>query len=157
MSGDETSVAISWSLPSDTGGLTITGYLLEVKTNTGTFVTDLTNCNAGSDTTIINARTCTFPVDTLRADPFLLGDSESIFARVTAINDIGSSTVSSSGITVMPIAPVKPDPPTTLVRDEGLTTKTQVSFTWSAPANDGGSIVIDYAIEMDNTNDGIYT
>ena len=38
-----------------------------------------------------------------------------------------------------------PDAPTTLVKDSA--TKTQVSFSWSAPAS--GS-VIDYSIEMDD-------
>ena len=38
-----------------------------------------------------------------------------------------------------------------------MTSKTQVAFTWSAPSDDGGSVVIDYAIEMDINNDGSYS
>ena len=113
VSGDETEIVISWSLPSDLGGLAIGGYKLEIKASSGTFETDLANCNAESDSTIISSRTCSVPVSVLRANPFDLGDSSTIFARVTAINDIGSSIASSSGIATMPIAPVKPDPPTT--------------------------------------------
>ena len=56
----------------------------------------------------------------------------------------------------MPIADVAPDPPTTFVRDEVSTTKSQVSFSWTAPVIDGGDTVIDYAIEMDSDNDDVY-
>ena len=56
----------------------------------------------------------------------------------------------------MPIADVEPDPPTNLLRDEALTSKTQVTFTWTAPANDGGDALIGYSIEMDHDNDDVY-
>ena len=56
----------------------------------------------------------------------------------------------------MPIADVAPDPPTTFVRDELSTTKTQVAFSWTAPVVDGGNTVIDYSIEMDHDNDDVY-
>ena len=32
-----------------------------------------------------------------------------------------------------------------------------MSFSWSAPANDGGDTVIDYAIEMDANDDGNFS
>ena len=55
------------------------------------------------------------------------------------------------------IAATKPDEPTTFVRDENLTTKTQVAFSWSPPSNTGALPLIDYEIEMDDNNDGVYT
>ena len=57
----------------------------------------------------------------------------------------------------MPIADVIPDPPTTFIRNEVLTSKSQVAFSWSAPVSDGGDTVIDYSVEMDHNNDDIYT
>ena len=94
----------------------------------------------------------------LRADPFFIQDSQNIIAKVTAINAIGDSIVSSQGSgAVMPIADVAPDPPTSFVRIDESTTQTQVAFHWHAPANDGGDTVIDYAIEMDANNDNSYT
>ena len=57
----------------------------------------------------------------------------------------------------MPIADVEPDAPTTLSKIDAQTTETQVSFSWSAPANDGGDAVIDYSIEMDDNNDDVFT
>lgn len=84
-------------MPTDQGGLTVSSYKLTVKTNTGTFEKDLTNCNAESSSTIINARTCTIPVATLRAHPFNLADTNPVVAVVTATNDIGDSASSSEG------------------------------------------------------------
>ena len=43
------------------------------------------------------------------------------------------------------------------MRDESLTSKTQVAFTWTPPSDDGGSTIIDYAVEMDSNNSGSYT
>ena len=95
--------------------------------------------------------------ETLRQSPFDLQNHASVIARVTSINDIGVSVVSGEGNgAAMPIADIVPDPPTTFVRDEVLTTKTQVAFSWTAPVFDGGDTVVDYAIEMDDDNDGVY-
>ena len=156
---DEYKISISWDLPIDQGGLDITGYKVEIQTATSTFKQDLTDCDAENDSTIISTRTCIVRVDeTLRQSPFDLQNHALVFARVTSINDIGVSAVSSGGTgAAMPIADVVPDPPTTFVRDELSTTKTQVAFSWSAPVIDGGDTVIDYAIEMDDDNDDVYT
>ena len=54
----------------------------------------------------------------------------------------------------MPIADVEPDAPTSFVRNDAMTSKSQVAFSWSAPAVDGGDTVIDYAIEMDTNDSG---
>ena len=87
-----------------------------------------------------------------------MADLADVIARVTAINDLGDSTTSAQSIAVtMPIADVEPDAPTALTRDDVSTTKTQVAFTWTAPVNDGGDTVIDYKVEMDDNNDGLYS
>ena len=120
---NEFEIGISWTNPSDLGGLSISGYKLEIKTATGTFEKDLTNCNAESNSSIISARTCVIPTTVLRSLPFSIGDSDIIYARVTAINSIGESSLSSEGSGAsMPIQDVEPDPPTALLRDEGSTT-----------------------------------
>ena len=66
-------ISVSWSEPSDLGGLTITAYVLKIKTSTETYEIDVINCDAGSET-ITNSRTCTIPVATLKAAPFNLAD-----------------------------------------------------------------------------------
>ena len=92
-------------------------------TATGTFEKDLTNCNAESDSTIISSTSCTIPTLALRSDPFFLADSATIYARVTAINDIGVSSISTEGSgAAMPIADVAPDPPVSFLRNEAATT-----------------------------------
>ena len=154
----EYEIGISWSLPADLGGLSISSYRLEIKTSIGTFAQDLANCDAENSSSVISSRSCAIPTTVLRAGPFNIGDSEPIIVRVTAINDIGESTVSAeSSDTSMPIADTEPNPPTNFLKNDVDTTKTQVAFTWSAPANDGGNTVIDYAIEMDENNDGVYS
>ena len=47
------------------------------------------------------------------------------------------------------IAATTPGLPTGLIRDEVNTSKTQVAFTWTLPASNGGSAVIDYTIMWD--------
>ena len=87
-----------------------------------------------------------------------MADSANVIARVTAINDLGESTNSAESTAVlMPIADVEPGAPTALTRNDAFTTKTQVSFEWTAPANDGGDAIIDYKVEMDDKNDGVFS
>ena len=108
-------------MPTDLGGLDITGYKVEIKTATSTFEQDLTDCDAENNATIISTRTCTVRVDeTLRQSPFDLQDHASVIARVISINDIGESAVSNEGNgAAMPIADVIPYPPTDFIRNEG--------------------------------------
>lgn len=102
----EYEIGVSWTEPSDLGGLLINSYKLEIKTSSGSFEKDLTNCNAESVADIISTRSCTIPVTVLRELPFSIGDSEPISTRVTATNDIGDSVVSAEGSATMPIADV---------------------------------------------------
>ena len=50
----ETSFTFDWNPPSDLGGLTISGYRLEVKTSTSSFSTEAINCDAENNGTIIS-------------------------------------------------------------------------------------------------------
>ena len=134
----------------DQGGLDIDGYRLEIKTSTSSFEKDLTDCDAENSSTIISARTCTIPVSTLRTGLFNLNNLDSVYAQVTAFNTLGDSVTSSEGNgAIIPIPPTEPNAPTTLVKDSAA--KTQVTFSWSAPSDNGGSALLDYSIEMDNS------
>ena len=55
------------------------------------------------------------------------------------------------------IAATVPNPPTSFVRNNLLTTKSQVAFSWTAPTMNGGSVVRDYSVEMDDNNDGSFS
>ena len=83
-----------------------------------------------------------------------LSNGNSYKFRVRARNSIGYSSYSSP---FSILAATLPNPPTTFVRDQGSTTKSQVTFSWSAPVSDGGDSIIDYSIEMDSNNSGSYS
>lgn len=56
-SNEGTNVRISWSEPAYNGGSPLFGYLLTIKTSTGSFVVDESNCD-GSDQTVKANRFC---------------------------------------------------------------------------------------------------
>ena len=80
-------------------------------------------------------------------------EGDSYKFRVRARNQIGLSEYSSV-FTIL--AAVVPDEPVNFVRDQGQTTENQVTFTWSAPADDGANTIIDYSVEMYNDNDSAF-
>lgn len=90
------------------------------------------------------------PLSVLRASPFSLATSSSVYAKVIAINSIGDSAESAQGNgAVMPVPPTVPDAPTNLARDSLNTSKTEVAITWSAGASNGGADVLDYSVYWD--------
>lgn len=56
---------IRWSAP-DNGGSAITAFKIEVKSNSGTFLQDLIDCD-GTKQTIVTAKVCAIPFTTLIA------------------------------------------------------------------------------------------
>jgi hypothetical protein len=149
LEGGQTNVIVSWTLPFN-GGSSITAYKVYVQAADLTWQQDNTNCN-GSNGAIASARQCTIPVSVLRAAPFSLINSSDVVARVIATNSYGDSptSVSSTSNANMPDWFV-PSAPQSLLRDDISTSTSQIKFTWSAPASNGGSPVIDYSIEWDN-------
>jgi titin len=75
---------------------------------------------------------------------------KSYFFKVSAVNTIGESDLSEGYLVV---AATIPDMPTLLTRNEIITTKTTLSFTWSVGVSDGGSPVIDYRVQYDQSMD----
>ena len=74
---------------------------------------------------------------------------------MSSINEIGNSTVSSVGNGA--VIPTNPGAPTDLAENQDQTTGTQASFTWTAPADDGGIPVISYSVEQYNDADDSFT
>ena len=66
--------------------------------------------------------------------------------KVKAVNGVGSSEASEAFGIIQATRPE--DSPTNFTRNEELTGKTQVSFNWTAPADDGGTPVLSYTVEM---------
>lgn len=142
-------VLIDWSPDVNDGGVSLQGYRLYIKTHNGDFVQDPTNCDAETDAIIIQNSACTIPVTTLRQPPFALTTGEDVVAKVIAFNSIGDSaeSVEGQGATI-PAEGSVPGAPTSLQRIEPTDT-TQASISWSAPSDDGGSVVTGYRVVYD--------
>jgi len=135
-----TSVTITWVAPSD-GGSAITAYTVAIRRSDGiTFTTELTHCN-------VSTTTCTVPISVLQAPPYTLTWGASIFATVAARNDEGISDASAPGNGAIIIT--NPDPPSLLANNAAITSASVITLTWTQPAVNGGTAVIDYQVSWD--------
>ena len=71
----------------------------------------------------------------------------SVRVKVISVNVYGESveSVIGSGAVIQLV----PDAPVSLTNDPSVTTDTQIRFTWSDGASDGGNAVIYYAVYYD--------
>ena len=65
------SVTIDWSA-SDNGGLSITGYILQIQKQDSSWTTEPINCDGLNNATVKSNTACTIPATILRASPFSL-------------------------------------------------------------------------------------
>lgn len=101
-------VIIDWNAPSDQGS-PITAYIIYIRhADEVTYSTELTACD-GSESNIVSGTSCSIPISTLQADPFNLPWGSSIYAKVEAINDYGTSDTSVHGNGALILT--KPDTP----------------------------------------------
>jgi hypothetical protein len=70
-------------------------------------------------------------MQTLLAAPFSLVTGNSIFVKILAINEIGSSPYSLLGNGGIALLSVAPDAPISLARDEATSTFTSIGITWA--------------------------
>jgi hypothetical protein len=91
---------------------------------------------------VILAAACNVPISSLLAAPYNLPWGSSIYAKVTAINIVGSSLASIAGNGAVILT--SPDPPQSLDNDEVVTNKDTIGFSWQDGNADGGTPVIDY-------------
>jgi len=84
-------VTIDFNPPTDDGGLSITGYLIQIQHADSSWSTETSNCDGLNNTTVKSTTACTIPASILRASPFSLAQATSITAKVTAQNSLGSS------------------------------------------------------------------
>jgi len=90
------SIVITFAAPFN-GGAQITAYRVTIRASDDTtYLEDLVNCDA-STAEVMTSKRCTIPFDTVRAAPFSLPWGSHIWAKVTAINLMGSSASSVAG------------------------------------------------------------
>jgi|GEM_PF-3556131 len=127
-----TQINLSWSAPANNGGYPVTGYKIEYKIGSGSYSTLVTNTGTSSTTYSHTGLT----------------SGQSYSYRVSAVNSVGvgaasneaSSTLESSSSASPPSAPSS--------LSAASASKTQINLSWSAPANNGGSQVTGYKIEV---------
>jgi len=120
------SADVSWTPPSDTGGVALTGYRISSQPIT-------TNVDVAADQTTVH-----FPG---------LTNGLSYTFTVRASNEVGRSDPSAPSNAVVPggTAATIPAPPTNVVATPG---DSSAHLTWTAPANNGGAAVTGYRISI---------
>jgi len=132
----QSSISLSWTAPTDTGGTPIFDYVIEAQTNSGPW--GVVNDGVGTSTSFVHT-------GLIRGADYLY--------RVSAINEsdlIGASTtldVARYAVSV-PSAPTNPLSPSY--------TASLVNLSWTAPSDDGGRSITDYVIEY-MSNGGSWT
>jgi hypothetical protein len=66
------SVTIDFNPPIDDGGLTITGYVIQIQRADDSWSTETSNCDGINNATVKLNTACTIPGSVLRASPFSL-------------------------------------------------------------------------------------
>ena len=123
-------VALSWTAPSSTGGSGITQYLVyDRMTGSGSFSLYATTTVSQTTSTVSS-----------------LTNGQSYDFEIVAQNGVGTSTPSN----ILSATPATvPNAPTGLTATSG---NAQMSLSWTAPANTGGSPLTDYFIDYQPTS-----
>ena len=120
---------LSWTAPASDGGDPLSGYKIEVSSDTGASWTDRVATTGDANTTYSHTG---------------LAAATTRHYRVSAINTNGtgdaSNVANATTFTTIPSAPTK------LLATAGGTT--QIDLSWTAPADDGGSAIITYGIHV---------
>ena len=122
---DDASVVVTWTAPTDNGGSAITDYTVESSSDSGTtwtaFSHDASTTASLRVTGLTNGTAYTF--------------------RVSAVNAVGTGTASATA-SATPVTT-----PTAATSVAGTAGDTQVTLTWTAPTDNGGSAITDYTVE----------
>jgi hypothetical protein len=125
-----TKIDLSWNAPSNNGGYPITGYKIEYKKGTGSYVSLVSN-TANTTASYVHTGLTTGTTYTY---------------KISAISSIGTSAASAeaSATPTTESTATVPGTPTGLVAT--ATSATQINLSWTAPSN-GGSAITGYKIE----------
>ena len=124
-------IDLSWTAPSNNGGALISGYKIEVSSDSGA--------------TWYNLVANTYSVATTYADTRLAAGTTRHY-RVSAINSAGTSNPSNIDDATTDPAAIAPGAPTGLTATaSGLN---RIDLSWTAPSNNGGALISGYKIEV---------
>ncbi len=71
---------------------------------------------------------------------------KSYYFKIAAINGLGEGEISDP---ILVVASCVPDAPIMLKRNNDLSSRTVLSFTWNEGSSNGGTAVIDYRVSFD--------
>ena len=125
-------VILNWQVPSSDGGASITGYKIEMETG-----------GVGGYAVLVETQEATTYTKTG------LTNGVSYKFKISAINSVGTSTVSNPETTSIPITVTG-----VVTNIAGAAGDTQIVLTWDAPSNIGGSAITGYKIFMQTGTGG---
>ena len=124
-----TVIGLNWTAPTNNGGSPVIDYRISWDQGTGNYVFLATDI-----TTVSYITTATLTANTFYS------------FKVESRNAVGYSTSFSNVARIFNAAP--PSSPLDLANNESVTSAGTIGLTWSQPAYDGGSPVIDYEISL---------
>jgi len=136
-----TQINLSWIAPSETYGQSIMGYKIERKVAEGTYVTVVENTGTATTYSVTGLKTGTTYTFVVSAHFSIGGTARSNEASATP-------TSTSAPPPTPPPATTAPNPPSGLTAT--AISSTQISLSWTAPSNNGGSVITGYKIEEKN-------
>ena len=114
-------VKIDWTPPNPRGD-SVTSYKITIKTKTGTYLEDTTNCD-GTNALIVAQTFCEIPLSRLQEPGFTsLSQGDLVVAQVTATNSLGTSLPSTPNTAGALIETLPGQPPTPPARGVGTGT-----------------------------------
>jgi hypothetical protein len=140
---------IQWAAPNNNGS-PVTSYSVYIGKADLTFALELQYCDGSSADVLANHR-CRVPQDILKAEPFLLDQGFSVYAKLFATNQFGDSIMSEVGNGAL-IALV-PTSPLSLTNRADVTNYSSIGLQWEPCDDDGGALVIDYELYFAEQSD----
>jgi len=139
------SLNVAWTAPTDTGGLPVTGYLVEIATSAnGPWSVTAGTCNE-STTRTSTSTSCTISE---------LTNGTAYFTRVSAINAAGVTATSDR----QPTEAATPTGPARAPDEFGITSgDKKLDISWVAPSDTGGFAITWYFVEIATSANGPWT
>jgi subtilase family serine protease len=135
-SAGNTTVALGWNAPTSNGGSSITGYDVYASANASSILTVTPTLVTTTSATVTGLTNAT---------PY--------YFEVEAINGVGNSAPSNQ-LTATPVASAVPGAPTLTSAQPG---RRQITLSYTAPLNNGGSAITGYYIYIGTTAGGVST